>query len=591
MNLDHLLEQIERAAPGPQTAALFDFDGTLIAGYSATVFLRDQLASGELSRAEFLELTRALAAFGMGSLGFSALMTTHAQFLKGRLEADYWETSERLFRKGIARLIYPEARALVAAHQAKGHTVAIISSATPYQVEPAARDLGIDTVHTTRLEVKRGKFTGKVERPTVFGEGKVLAAEAVAKQVRADLDQAFFYSDSTDDIQLLERVGRPVVLNPRKRLRGIAGERNWPVASFDSRGRAGLGRFVRSVAATASIVPSFAAGVPISALTGSARDGVNFSLSLFSDAASALIGLDLEIKGQENLWKQRPALFMFNHQSKADVVIMASLLRRDIAGIGKKEIRRIPIIGKVLELGGVVMIDRSDPAGAIEAMKPLVRAMREEGKSVVMAPEGTRTPTRKLAPFKKGGFHLAMQAGVPIVPVVIHNAGDIAPKGDFVFRPGTVRVEVLPPVDTSGWSTSTMNSHVVEVRNLFLRALGQPEQTVAEAIRDRRNLAADQRPESQGGKARKTAATKAPATTTKTKTKTKVKAKPAGKAKSTAKPKAKAKPAPRTKARPEAKTKTKSAPTTKAKPPTKAKPRARPKATRASVKPKLADKG
>jgi putative phosphoserine phosphatase/1-acylglycerol-3-phosphate O-acyltransferase len=93
----------------------------------------------------------------------------------------------------------------------------------------------------------------------------------------------------------------------------------------------------------------------------------------------------------------------------------------------------------------------------------------------VIAPEGTRTVSPKLAPFKKGAFHLAMQAGVPIVPIVIHNAGDVAPKGDFVFRPATVIVDVLPPVDTSAWRVDTIDEHVREVRNMFARALGQPE--------------------------------------------------------------------------------------------------------------------
>ena len=182
------------------------------------------------------------------------------------------------------------------------------------------------------------------------------------------------------------------------------------------------------------------------------------------------------VRGEKNLWKQRPAVFIFNHQSKADVVIGAKLLRRDMAGIGKKEIKKMPVIGKVLEMGGIVMIDRKNAASAIEAMAPLVKAMREEGRSVALAPEGTRSVSPKLGPFKKGAFHLAMQAGVPIVPIVIHNAGDVAPKGDFVFRPATVEVDVLPPVDTSDWSVKTIDEHVREVRNLFLRTLGQPEQ-------------------------------------------------------------------------------------------------------------------
>ena len=478
-NLEPLLRAIEDAPDGPRICAIFDFDGTIISGYSAIAFIREQLRRGDLSVRDFLELASAMASFGLGNLGFSAMMAVTTQFLRGIEEQTYVELGEELFDKQIARLIYPESRALINAHRDKGHTIAIISSATPYQVEPAAADLGIENVLCTQLEVEDGVFTGEVIRPTCFGQGKVDAAEVLADSVGANLGQSFFYSDSTDDQLLLERVGHPVALNPSDKLRAVARDNNWPTASFGSRGRPTVGQFVRSVAATVSLVPTFAAGLPIYALTGSRREATNFSITLFAETASALINLDLRVRGEENLWKSRPAVFIFNHQSKADVVICAKLLRRDLAGVGKQEIKKMPVIGKVLELGGVVMIDRKNAASAIEAMRPLVDAMRTEGKSVALAPEGTRSVSPQLGPFKKGAFHLAMQAGVPIVPIVIHNAGDVAPKGDFVFRPATVEVDVLPPVDTSEWSIRTIDDHVREVRNLFLRTLGQPEEAAS----------------------------------------------------------------------------------------------------------------
>ena len=476
-SLQQLQKDIDAAPKGPRTIAIFDFDGTIIAGFSATVFIREQLKRGDLSPGDFVELVRAMANFGLGSLGFSGMMAVNAQFMRGIEEATYEEVGEKLYTTQIARRIYPESRALVDAHLARGHTVAIISSATPYQVAPAAKDLGIEQVLCTHLEVEDGKFTGGVVRPTCFGQGKVDAAESLAKARRADLDDGFFYSDSTDDLLLLERVGHPRALNPSGKLERIAHERQWPIARFGSRGRPTVAQFLRSVAATSSLVTSFAAGLPIYALTGSKRDSQNFSFSLFADTASALIGLELKVTGEEYLWSHRPAVFVFNHQSKADVVIIAKLLRRDIAGIGKKEIKtENPLIGIVMEMGGVVLIDRANAKSAIDAISPLVDVMKKEGKSVVLAPEGTRTVSPRLAPFKKGAFHLAMQAGVPVIPIVIRNAGDVAPKGDFVFRPATVDVQVLPPVDTGDWTAGTMDEHVREVRNMFARALGQPEQ-------------------------------------------------------------------------------------------------------------------
>ena len=118
--------------------------------------------------------------------------------------------------------------------------------------------------------------------------------------------------------------------------------------------------------------------------------------------------------------------------------------------------------------------------------------MRNQGKSVVIAPEGTRTITPKLGSFKKGPFHLAIQAGVPVVPVIIHNAGDVAPKGDFVFRPATVEVDVLPPLDTSAWSADTIEEHVAEVRRLFQATLGQAGEQAALPVVAERESSAEQ---------------------------------------------------------------------------------------------------
>jgi putative phosphoserine phosphatase / 1-acylglycerol-3-phosphate O-acyltransferase len=542
-SIKQLLKDIEASPKGPQIAAIFDFDGTIIAGYSATSFIREQLKRGDLSPRQLVELVAAMTNFGLGNLGFSGMMAINAQFMRGIAEDTYLEVGEQLYIKQIARLIYPESRALVEAHQARGHTVAIISSATPYQVAPAAADLGIDHVLCSQLEVENGKFTGAVVRPTCFGQGKVDAAESLAARYQANLDKSFFYSDSTDDLLLLERVGFPRTLNPSAKLDRIARDRDWPIARFGSRGRPTINQFIRSVAATSSLVTSFLAGLPIYALSGSKRESQNFSFSLFADTASALIGMDLKVKGEKHLWSHRPAIFIFNHQSKADVIVVAKLLRRDIAGIGKQEIKKeTPLIGKVLELGGVVFINRADGASAIDAISPLVDAMKNEGKSVVLAPEGTRTVSPKMAPFKKGAFHLAMQAGVPMVPIVIHNAGDVAPKGDFVFRPATVEVEVLPPIDTSDWTVATINDHVRDVRNMFARVLGQPEEPAPRARTVKKTAASKRKPAVKSkAAAAKTNAKRKSATTTgpKAKAKAKAKVKTKSKAKSKARPKPK----------------------------------------------------
>ncbi|MBK6411958.1 MAG: HAD-IB family hydrolase [Sphingopyxis sp.] len=476
------LDEVLASEPGSHIAALFDFDGTIISGYSATAMLREKFQRREMSMEEIAETVQVIAQHSLGTIGFSGLMSGAAKFMKGVEEQRFIEFGEELYKKHIARKIYPETRAIIEAHQAKGHRVAIISSATIYQIEPTARDLGITDIKCSAYEIEDGVFTGDIIRPLCFGDGKVLAAEELAVEYGLDLDQSFFYSDSDDDIELLERVGKPRPLNPNLKLKAIAEENGWPVQRFGSRGTPSWVDYTRTIYATGSLVGAFAAGLPIWALTRSQREAANFSIGLFGDFATAITGVELEVEDEKNLWSSRPCVFIFNHQSKADVMILAKLIRRDMGGVGKKEIKNIPILGKLMEWGGTVFVDRADGKSAIKAMEPLVDAIKIEGKSICISPEGTRSLTPKLEPFKKGGFHLAMQAGVPIVPIVIHNATDVAPKNEFVMRPATVRVTVLPPVDTAGWTPRTINNHVRDVRNMFLRTLGQPEESVAESV-------------------------------------------------------------------------------------------------------------
>lgn len=485
------LQDVLDAPEGAHIAALFDFDGTIIAGYSATAMLWEKIKRREMTAEELVETINVMAQYSTGNMGFSGLMTGAAKFMRGVTEESYFEFGEELYEKYIARKVYPEARTLIEAHRAKGHTIAIVSSATIYQIEPTARDLDIEHVLCSQYEVENGEFTGNIIRPLCFGEGKVIAAEGLAAEYDLDLDNSYFYSDSYDDIELLERVGKPRPLNPNAKLREVARENDWPLEKYESRGQGKPVDYVRTIYATGSLIGSAIASLPIWALTGSQREAMNFSTGLFGDIATALTGCELEVTGEENLWTSRPCIFVFNHQSKADVMILAKLIRKDMGGVAKKEVRDTPVIGKLMELAGTVFIDRANARSAIKAMAPLIDAIKIDGKSIVIAPEGTRTLSPKLGPFKKGAFHMAIQAGVPMVPIVIHNAGDVAPKNEFLMRPAKVRVDVLPAVDTSQWTSRTMNEHVAEVRGMFLEALGQAEEEDAlEALVNEERVAA-----------------------------------------------------------------------------------------------------
>ena len=170
-----LTQEIDRGPSGPKVGAFFDVDGTLLAGFSAMAFWRDRLLSGQMSLSDLSENLLAFVGFQRGRVGFSGILAAFSGILRGTLEQELVETGERLFESELAALVYPESRALVTAHLRRGHTVAIVSAATRYQIEPLARDLGIEHVLCTHLEVEDGKFTERYVSPTCWGEGKASA--------------------------------------------------------------------------------------------------------------------------------------------------------------------------------------------------------------------------------------------------------------------------------------------------------------------------------------------------------------------------------------------------------------------------------
>jgi putative phosphoserine phosphatase/1-acylglycerol-3-phosphate O-acyltransferase len=468
---DELTREVRESPAGPEVGAFFDLDQTLLAGFSAVAFFRERITSGRISPRELSDSLLGALSFALGRTGFSGMMAATTAAYRGMAETVLRETGQEVFEKHLAGQIYPESRALVEAHRARGHTLAIVSSATPYQVEPVAEALGIPHVLCTRLEVEHGVFTGRVRKPTCWQEGKLHYASELAEREGVDLAESFFYTDSAEDLPLLEAVGRPRPLNPSARLAGIARDRGWPIRRFRSRGRPSAEAVARTALAYASLVPTAWASALVALANRSRREGANTLLSAWPDLATALAGIELEVRGEEHLWSHRPAVFIFNHQSAVDTLLVAKLLRRDFTGVAKREIRRNPIFGPAFAFAGAVFIDRADSAKAIEALAPALKALRE-GRSLAIAPEGTRSRTRRLGPFKKGAFHLAMQARVPIVPIVFENALDVLPRGALVLRPANVRAVVLPPIDTSQWTRDILDAEIERIRKQYLDVLG-----------------------------------------------------------------------------------------------------------------------
>ena len=143
-------------------------------------------------------------------------------------------------------------------------------------------------------------------------------------------------------------------------------------------------------------------------------------------------------------------------------------------GIAKQEITKIPVFGLAYKLSGHLLLDRANKERAIASMNALAEIVRKNRLSIWLWPEGTRSRNGELLPFKKGFVHLAIATGLPIVPIVTHNAPQVWPVASFRFSPGDVKVEVLDPIDTSNWSVDQIDSHVAEVRALYSNALGTP---------------------------------------------------------------------------------------------------------------------
>jgi putative phosphoserine phosphatase/1-acylglycerol-3-phosphate O-acyltransferase len=465
-----ITREVDEGPSGPQIGAFFDLDRTLVAGFSVFTFLLDGFMSGRVGPSGIAQFLRAALSFQLGRQGFSSFVSETLTLLGGAFEADVEAIADRIFTERLAGDVFPEARALVHAHLRKGHTVAIVSSATRYQAEPLARDLGIPHVLCTRLEVENGRFTGRFVRPTCYGEGKLTAARALADAHGVDLADSYFYTDSDEDLPLLDAVGRPRPTNPNGRLAAVAERRGWPSRTFWTRGMPTPMDVLRTSLALGSFVSSVLIGLPVAALDGGARRWVNVAATTWGELGTALAGIEVRVTGEEHLWSARPAVFIFNHQSAVDMLLLCKLLQRDFVGISKQEARRNPIFGPFMALAGTVFIDRFNRAKAIEAMRPAIDALKS-GLSIAIAPEGTRMPTPRLGRFKKGAFHLAMMAGVPIVPMVFRNTLDALPKHGIIVRPATVDVVVHPPIPTAGWKREDLDAHVADVERLYADTL------------------------------------------------------------------------------------------------------------------------
>jgi len=310
--LENLTKAIFESEQGKHIGAFFDLDKTLISSFSAKNFAQSRLLSGKATAKEIVSQFAGVMVYALGSGNFAGLASVSVQGVKGIKEKVFIELGEEVYQKHLANEIYPESRALVNAHLAQGHTVAIISAATPYQVNPVARDLNIEHIMCTCMEVEKGKFTGKIVDPACWGEGKAHAARQLAEAHQLDLSKSYFYTDSNEDMPLMEIVGKPRPVNPDAKLSAMAFKNGWHVYRFSNEERPNLTGILRTGLAFGSLFPAAFSGLSKGLLNYSWQDGTNALMATVGDLVTAAAGIEMVVKGEEHLWSQRPAVIKIN---------------------------------------------------------------------------------------------------------------------------------------------------------------------------------------------------------------------------------------------------------------------------------------
>lgn len=175
--------------------------------------------------------------------------------------------------------------------------------------------------------------------------------------------------------------------------------------------------------------------------------------TIWGRSALLLSGVKVTVTGAELIPENRSAVYIVNHQSNFDIPILYSGLPLQFRWMAKKELFDIPLFGLAMRRCGYIPIDRSDRRKAMQSMNDSARKI-SEGVSVVIFPEGTRTPNGQLQEFKKGGFLIAIKAQVPVIPVAINGSFSVMSKNSLRIHGGTVDMRIFPPIETAGMKNS-----------------------------------------------------------------------------------------------------------------------------------------
>ncbi|KAL6788367.1 hypothetical protein J3E68DRAFT_137483 [Trichoderma sp. SZMC 28012] len=185
-------------------------------------------------------------------------------------------------------------------------------------------------------------------------------------------------------------------------------------------------------------------------------------------------GVEFVIDDPDNVLNTtRPAVFIGNHQTELDVLMLGAIFPKYCSVTAKAQLKKMPFLGWFMSLSGTIFIDRKNSKDARSAMDGAASEIKTKRQSVYMFPEGTRSYTKEpaLLPYKKGAFHLAVQSGVPIVPVVVANYSHILYIKGLVFNSGKIPIKVLRPIPTTNLTSADVDELTQSTRELMLKEL------------------------------------------------------------------------------------------------------------------------
>jgi 1-acyl-sn-glycerol-3-phosphate acyltransferase len=190
---------------------------------------------------------------------------------------------------------------------------------------------------------------------------------------------------------------------------------------------------------------------------------LRFARRFWAPGMLRIAGAELRVEGAPGAVSDRPAIYVMNHQSTLDIPAAFAVLPVDLRFIAKHTLRKVPFLGWYMSWTGMVFVDRSNSTQAVGSLSAAAERVRG-GISLLAYPEGTRSRSGDILPFKKGPFVLALQAGAPIVPIAIAGSREVMPAHLRPFRPGVVRMSIGAPLPTAGLSMEERDELVQRAR-------------------------------------------------------------------------------------------------------------------------------